>query len=278
MKTKRLNLITDPKMPFGFVEAYKLLRTNLKFVISDENEADADQGNVIRMRRNGKCFVITSAVPEEGKSTVSINLAATLAADNRRVILVEGDMRRPALAQMLGMGRNGSKKEKAGKEENNSKEGNFEAEEGLSSLLSGSGSSADVIRHVDDLNIDVLPCGIIPPNPSELLGRDKMKQVIEALRNSYDYVIIDAPPSSMLTDAAVIGEHSDGAIMVIRSNYASAESVLSAQRNLEKAHVKVLGAIVTCHKDRKVGKHSYYYYYKRHGYTSQKKKRESKIA
>lgn len=272
MKTKRLNLITDPKMPFGFVEAYKLLRTNLKFVISDENEDEAEKGNVIRMRRNGKCFVITSAVPKEGKSTVSINLAATLAADNRRVILVEGDMRRPALAQMLGIGRNGNKKERNGKEETP------EVEEGLSSLLSGSGSSADVIRHVDDLSIDVLPCGIIPPNPSELLGKDKMKQVIEALRNSYDYVIIDAPPSSMLTDAAVIGEHSDGAIMVIRSNYASAESVLSAQKNLEKAHVKVLGAIVTCHKDRKVGKHSYYYYYKRHGYASQKKKRENKIA
>ena len=270
MKTKRLNLITDPKMPFGFVEAYKLLRTNLKFVISDENETEADQGNVIRMRRNGKCFVITSAVPKEGKSTVSINLAATLAADNRRVILVEGDMRRPALSQMLGIGRSGSKKD--------SKEGSIDVEEGLSSLLSGSGASSDVIKHIDDLNMDVLPCGIIPPNPSELLGRDKMKQVIEALRNSYDYVIIDAPPSSMLTDAAVIGEHSDGTIMVIRSNYASAESVLKAQMNLEKAHVKVLGAIVTCHKDKKVGKHSYYYYYRRHGYTSQKKKRESKIA
>lgn len=231
-KNRTALLVTDESMPFGYVEAYKSLRTNLKFISAGSKS---------------KSILITSAMPMESKSNTAINLAATFAADNKRVILIEGDMRKPSLGKMLNIKRNTA---------------------GLSSLLSDDTLPKDFIVKVDNLNIDVIPSGLIPPNPSELLATSRMREAIEALEEYYDYVIIDSPPISLVTDAAVIGSAVDGAILVVRSDYAQVESVQLAKKKLEDVGVRILGVVLACYEPKRLKKQSGYYdsYHYEYGY------------
>lgn len=227
---RSLCLVSDPRMPFNYVEAYKSLRTNLKFIGSNDS---------------GKSFVITSALPMESKSNVSINLAITLAADNKHVIIIDADLRKPAVHTMLKIKQH---------------------DVGLSSVLSGEVALNDAIIHMENDNIDVLPCGIIPPNPSELLSQDRMFKLIEVLKKHYDFVIVDAPPVSIVTDAAVIGNMVDGALLVVRSDYARVDAIQLAKKKLEDVNVKVFGVVLTRYNPKHSGKQSGYYYYKDYGY------------
>ena len=121
---------------------------------------------------------------------------------------------------------------------------------------------SDALVELKDIpNLTFLPAGTTPPNPSELLSQPQMQEMVDTLRGSYDFVILDAPPISMVTDAAVIGRIVDGALFVVRSKYASTDAVKTALEKLQDAGVKVLGAVLTRYDAKKSLKRSDYYYY-----------------
>lgn len=220
----QLQLVASKKMPFQYVESYKSLRTNLNFIAST-NDVHS--------------FVITSALPEESKSNVAINLAVTLASSDKKVVIVDCDLRKPVIHKYLKMGHN---------------------TRGLTSVLSGEVPLEKSIYRLDELNIHVLTAGVVPPNPSELLAQDKMKQVVETLKKHFDYVILDAPPVSVVTDAAVLGTYADGAIMVVRSCFAPRETIQLAKKKLDDVGVKIFGVVLTRFNARKASRNSGYSY------------------
>ena len=151
--------VVSKDAPFQFVEAYKSLRTNLEFLSATSN---------------CKTILITSSVPDEGKSNVAINLAITLAASNKRVVLVDCDMRKSAISRYLRIPRNHA---------------------GLTSVITARDVSKlpDALLRLKDSGITVLPVGTIPPNPAELLSTPIVEQIFTALQQTYDYVIVDTP-------------------------------------------------------------------------------------
>jgi capsular exopolysaccharide synthesis family protein len=181
---RTLQLITDKEMPFGYVEAYKSLRTNLDFMAGSMDV---------------HTLVITSTVPEESKSNVAVNLAMTLAESGKKVALVDCDLRKPVLHRYLKAGHN---------------------VKGVSNVLSNQCTLDEALQELKEMNLTFLPAGTPPPNPSEMLSQPQMQAMVDALREKFDFVIFDAPPVSVVTDAAVIGRYVDGAMFVVRSDYA----------------------------------------------------------
>lgn len=229
---RSLQLISQKGMPFAYVEAYKSLRTNLNFLTSSTG---------------ARAIVVTSTMPEEAKSNVSVNLALTLAEDGKNVALVDCDLRKPVLHKYLKAGHN---------------------VKGVSNIVSNQCKLEEALLRLEQLKITFLPAGTPPPNPSELLGSARMQQMIQQLRATFDYVIFDAPPISMVTDAAVIGNQVDGALFVVRSSYAPAESVEAAVKKLKDTGVKVLGAVLTRYDAKTALKGSNYAYnYYSYGYS-----------
>lgn len=221
---KKAQAILSSNAPFAYVEAYKTLRTNLEFVTSANNI---------------QTIVVTSAMAEESKSTTVINLAITLAEGNHSVIIVECDLRKPVMRRYLKLGRSGK---------------------GLSSILASNAAIEECITEIKDLDISVICAGTVPPNPSELLNRERMQDMLETLKDDYDYIILDAPPINVVTDAAILGRIADGAILVIRSKYAQAKAIRQAKHRLESVGVQLLGAVVTRFDIRKSGWRSGYAY------------------
>ena len=230
---RSLQLITSDKMSFAYVEAYKSLRTNLNF-LAGSNDVH--------------CIVVTSTAPEESKSNVSVNLALTLAESGKKVALVDCDLRKPVLHKYLKAGHN---------------------VKGVSNILSRQISLKEAMVMPKGFNFSFLPAGTTPPNPSELLSRPQMVEMIAALREEFDFVIFDAPPISMVTDAAIIGNLVDGALFVVRSNYAATDAVKAATQQLQSAGVKILGVVLTRYNIKKSLKHSNYGYgyYSNYGYS-----------
>lgn len=222
--SRQAMLVTNEGIPFEFSEAYKSLRTNIKFLSAAQN---------------AKSFVITSSLPMESKTNVTINLALTLAKEGRRVVLLDCDFRKPMIRNYLGISVGGL---------------------GIVDALVGQCDLKNAIYRSKTINIDVIPVGTIPPNPSELLATDQMKAVINELKKNYDYVIIDSPPISVVTDAAIIGSMVDGAFLVVRSDYAPMKSIDLAKKTLNNVNVKIFGAILTRFNPKKSGKQSAYYY------------------
>lgn len=216
--------VQDPSAPFAYVEAYKTFRTNLDFVASASG---------------ARSIVVTSALPDESKSNSTLNLALTLAGSGHSVVVVECDMRKPSLRRYLKLER---------------------GKLGLSSLLSAGAVLEESIVAVPDMGISVIPAGTVPPNPSELLNQPRMRELIETLKQRFDYVLLDAPPVTVVTDAAIIGCMADGALLVIRSKYAPTQTVRLAKQRLETVGVKVLGAVVTRFDIKKSGWRSGYDY------------------
>ena len=231
---RSLQLISQKGMPFAYVEAYKSLRTNLNFLTSSTG---------------ARAIVVTSTMPEEAKSNVSVNLALTLAEDGKNVALVDCDLRKPVLHKYLKAGHN---------------------VKGVSNIVSNQCKLEEALLRLEQFKITFLPDGTPPPNPSELLGSARMQQMIQQLRATFDYVIFDAPPISMVTDAAVIGNQVDGALFVVRSSYAPAESVEAAVKKLKDTGVKVLGAVLTRYDAKtalKGSNYAYNYYSYGYGYS-----------
>ena len=207
--------VAAKETPFAYVEAYKSLRTNIGFL-----------SNVSGVRS----ILITSAIPMESKSTTAINLAITLADSGHSVVLVECDLRKPVLRKYL--------KRELG-------------QTGLAAYLAGLVTLDDCIVDLTDLGISVI--GVVPPNPSELLNTTRMQELVELLKHNYDYVILDAPPVTVVTDAAVVGRLTDGALLVVRSKFASARTVRQAKAKLENVGIRILGGVLTRFNMRKSG-------------------------
>jgi non-specific protein-tyrosine kinase len=203
-------------------EAFRQLRTNLQFVDVDEAP---------------RSILITSSVPEEGKSTTTANLAISLAQAGVRVCLVEGDLRRPRLVQYLGL----------------------EGSAGLTNVLIGKASLDDVLQPWGEGKLQVLACGPTPPNPSELLGAKSMAEVLRELEDRFDLVVIDAPPLLPVTDAAVLASQCSGALLVIRHGKTKKEQVRRAVEALRSVDANIYGVVLNMAPAK--GPDAYYYGY-----------------
>lgn len=206
---------------FFILEAYKSLRTNVLFSLAGENE-----NNVI---------IVTSAMQSEGKSTTATNLAITFAQNDKRVLLVDCDMRRPKLGRLLGQS----------------------AELGLSDILLEPERCAEAISSTPEKNLKVLLAGAIPPNPSELLSSRRMKTFLEAMKKQFDLIILDAPPINVVTDAMVLCPESDGVLFVVRAGQSERGAVVRAVDLLEHANAKLLGFVLNG-ADGQIGSHGSY--------------------
>lgn len=204
-------------------EAFKQLRTNLQFVDID---------------RAPRSIVVTSSVPAEGKTTTTANLAIALSQSGLRVLLVEGDLRRPKLAEYLGL----------------------EGAVGLTNVLIGRVGLEDALQPWGpDDRLHVLLSGPMPPNPSELLGSQGMADLIRDLESTYDLVLIDAPPLLPVTDAAVLAAVCSGAVVVAKYGQTRREQIARAVESLRTVGTTVYGAVLTMTPLK--GPDSYYYGY-----------------
>lgn len=204
-------------------EAFRMLRTNLQFL-----DLDSDP----------KSLVITSAVAGEGKTTVSTNLAVALAQAGRRVLLVDGDLRRPRVAGVLGL----------------------ESKIGLTTVLVGRTTLDDSIQRHEGSGIYFLACGPTPPNPSEILQSRATHDLLRKLRDQFDAVIIDAPPLLPVADAAILATAADGAIIVARHGKTKRDQLKAAGQRLDQVGAKLFGVVVNMIPKRAANSYYYYYY------------------
>ena len=196
----------DPLNPRA--ESFRKLRTNLQFLDVDARP---------------RSFVITSSIPGEGKSTTAANLAISLAETGARVALVDGDLRRPSIARLMGI----------------------EGAVGLTDVLIGRAELADVLQKWGRTYLYVLPSGRIPPNPSELLGSRNMEHLLSTLASEVDYVIVDAPPVLLVTDAAVISKFTGGSILIAAAGRTTKAELAGAISALEIVGNSLMGIVVS---------------------------------
>lgn len=191
--------------------------------------------------RPPQALLVTSPQPNEGKTCTSVNLALALAQRGGRVLIIDGDLRKPGVARHLGV--------------DNSR--------GLSSLLTGAHAIDEALRTFDTVpNLWVLPAGPTPPNPAELLSSLSMEEVMRGLRRHFDHLVVDSPPSLMVTDATLLSTLVDGVILVVESGVTVRGALVRAHGVLENAGGRILGAVlnkVDLHHD------AYYYYGSRYG-------------
>ena len=188
-------------------EAFRSLRTNLQFV---------DAAN------HPKVITVTSSLAGEGKTTTTANLAFALANSGSSVCLIEGDLRRPRLLSYLGL----------------------EGGVGLTDVLIGRVALKDVAQRFGEHRLMVIGSGATPPNPSELLGSEPMKAVLDDLRGRFDYVVIDAPPLLPVTDAAVLSTQTDGTVLVAGADIVNRDQMLEALEMLDAVSANILGVVV----------------------------------
>jgi capsular exopolysaccharide synthesis family protein len=220
-------LISQMDSRSGRGEAFRTLRTNLRFVDVDHPP---------------HTVVVTSSVAGEGKSTTACNLAITLASAGVRVILVEGDLRRPRVADYMGL----------------------DGAVGLTDVLIGRATLDVVLQPWGNSTLSVLASGPLPPNPSELLGTAQMHELLKTMQARADIVLIDAPPLLPVTDAAVLGRECDGALMVVQHGKTTREQLTRSLGALESVGARVLGTVLNMAPAG--GAHGYGYGY---GYTSE---------
>lgn len=228
IEEKRLHILND-NTPFKVKEAYKALRTNIIFSLPEE--------------KNNR-IIITSSVASEGKSTTCVNTAIAFAETNKKVIIVDCDLRRPNVANLL----------------------DIPQKPGLSNVLVRMSDLQSVIRKNVRENLDVLVSGEIPPNPSELLGSAKMGEIIDVLSQEYDYVFIDTPPVLAVTDTAILTKYCSGVLLVAHYNQTDRSAVSEAVEQLRLANAKILGGIFNGVENDGDGKYGYKKYFRYNNY------------
>ncbi len=204
-------------------EVYRTLRTNLEFT-GIEN----------------RVIAITSCTPNDGKSTVSYYLATALAEGGKSTLIIDADMRKSVFAQRFQL------------------EGQLK---GLSHFLSGQIDVKDVIYTTNKEKMYILPSGVFPSNPTELLANNRMEKLLPALKGMFDYIIIDTPPLGSVIDAAVIAKHSDASMLVLAANVSAKAEAKKVVEQLKTANSNFLGVVL----NKVDAKESGYYYYKRYG-------------
>ena len=220
LRTNSAKLEADS--PFEIVEAYKTLRTNLLFALA---------------AGESKIVVVSSALPSEGKSSTCSNLAITMAQTGAKVLLIDADLRKPTQYQIF-------------KSSNN---------RGLSAILAGFNDLTEVVKTVEDVNLDIITSGPTPPNPSELLGSERMELLLETLSKHYEYIFIDTPPINIVTDAMVIATKAAGVVLVVRQGQSNYDDLTKAVSSIEFSGANILGLVVNdvAEKSGRYGKYKY---------------------
>jgi tyrosine-protein kinase len=222
-KNFTLTTIQNPRAPA--TEAFRTLRTNLEFA-----SVDAPL----------KTILVTSAVPAEGKTTVASNLAVVFAQTGKRVILLDADLRRPGVHRTFDLPNS----------------------YGLTNLLRPEEVPLETVTQtIPEPNLQVITTGALPPNPAELLGSQRMKDVLARLQEAADIIVVDSPPLQLVTDAAVLASELDGTLLVIDAGRTRKGAVRQAQEALDRVGARILGAAVNRLSDRAGG----YYYYQYYG-------------
>ena len=245
--------IVGSDIGFAASEAYKLLRTKLQYSFADEKTC--------------RVFAVSSAMSGEGKSVSSVNLACSLAQLDKKVLLIDCDMRRPTLADKLSMSKY----------------------PGMSEHLTGFINLEDVIQTSDingkDITFDVITAGTRPPNPVELMNSTKMTSSLNMLRMRYDYIILDMPPIGDVSDALISAKLADGVLLVVRQDHGSKVTLQEAVQQFEFVNAKILGILFNCVADRATrysnkkygyGYRKRYYYHKDYSDDSATPKTDSK--
>ena len=203
---QKINLNTTDRLDFRTKESYKTLRTNLEF-----------------SGRNRRVIAVTSCTPNEGKTSVSFQLALSIAEGGRSVMLLDADQRKSVLRSRYRVST---------------------ARYGLSHYLSGQASITDVVCETNIPNFSTIFSGPVPPNPSELLGGEAFGELVGYLRERYDYVIVDTPPLGSVIDGAVAVKHCDGVVFVIESGAISYKFAQSVKEQLDKADCPIVGVVL----------------------------------
>lgn len=214
-------LILDKDVPFHYIESYKSIRTNVVFSLST-NES--------------KILAVSSPNPDEGKSTVSVNLATALAQNGEKVLLIDADMRKPVLHKMF-------------KVSNKS---------GLSTTIISISPFEQAVKREVALNLDLLSSGPMPPNPSELLASKHFHDLLTEVEKQYDYIIVDTPPLNVVSDGLVFTDVLNGILLVVRHRKTSYSEISEAVNSIELSNANLLGFILNDVKQKGVG--SYYRY------------------
>lgn len=218
-------IITEPNGPVA--EEYRRIRANIKFLQAD------------KVPDRGQLLVISSTSPSEGKTTTVINVAAVLAENGAKVLLVDADLRHPSVAHHLGI----------------------EGSVGLAHVLSGQMSPVDVVQSYWKPNLHILPAGKRPANASLLLNSDMMKMLIEQALMQYDYVLIDTAPLAVSNDGIVFGSWAKGVVLVAANGICRKKDLEESMDALRTAKVPVLGFVFNFANPKKEHKNAYYYYY-----------------
>lgn len=220
MKNNQLITVIHPKSQIA--ESYRTLRTNIHFSSFDKKV---------------KTIVVTSSGPAEGKTTICANLAVVMAENGCRTILIDCDQRQSRLHKLF----------------------NISNERGLSDLLIGNIQLSEAFQKTEIPNLNIITSGTNPPNPSELLASEKMKNFIEDLKETYEYIILDTPPVVIVTDAQLISTYADGCVLVVASGEIERTAAIKAKQLLEKVNAKILGVVLN-KVDVKQKNYSGYYY------------------
>jgi polysaccharide biosynthesis transport protein len=221
-----VELVTQVRPQSQMAESYRALRTSL--LLSN-------------LGAPPKVIMVTSALPQEGKTTTSINCAVVLAQKGIRVLLIDADLRRPSIHKTLGMG----------------------PRSGLSNVLTGSATLQQAITRSPVLpNLSILPAGTPPPNPAELLASSNMRDVLDELRGQYDHIVVDTPPTLSVTDAVVLSPRADAIVLVIRSGQTTKQALRRSRDVLMQVNAKVSGVLLNAVD---LSSPDYYYYYEYKG-------------
>jgi len=184
-----------------------------------------------------RTFLVTSPSPQEGKTTIAVNLGINMAAAGERTVIVDTDMRRPRLHEA------------------------FVEEKphvGISNYLIGEDSISRFCMRTEVEDLDILPCGPCPPNPAELLLTERFRAMVDELKEHYSCVIFDSPPVNLVTDPQIVGNMVDGVVLVAKCGKTTRESLAHSKRQLEQANAKILGCVLN---DLDLEQRSYGYYY-----------------
>ena len=203
---KKMEFAKLDELSYRANEAFKTLRTNIQF-----------SGDDI------KVIAFTSCTPNEGKSNVTFNLARSFAENDKKVLLIDADLRKSVLVGRYKIGA---------------------VEAGLTNFLAGQAELDEALHETNVENMHLILSGPYAPNPAELLGTEKFQKTIEKFRKEYDYVLIDCPPLGSVIDAAIVAQQTDGVILVVEDNAISYRFAQGVKAQLEQSNCKILGAVL----------------------------------